>query len=133
MALKGTFGHTLVLDQNWKSIHEFLDIAGIGDHIGFAQDRLNLLYNDYIRLRENELKAEGKRYHIVRGEDRRKSYESVNGSVLSGTDLHLVITLEAVAKRRKLTDEEDEALKAALFSVRGSINGYRKGGDRRKF
>lgn len=130
MALKGTFGHTLVLDQNWKSIHEFLDIAGIGDHIGFAQDRLNLLYNDYIRLRENELKADGKRYHVVRGPDRRTKWV---GHALTGSDLHLVQALESVAKRRKLTDEEDEALKAALFSVRGSINGYRKGGDRRKF
>jgi len=66
--------------------------------------------------------------HKVRGRDRRREvYVTV-----SGTDLHIVRTLESVSKLRSLSEDEIEVLKSAQSRIRedGTANGFRKSGRR---
>lgn len=67
--------------------------------------------------------------HKVRGKDRRVMDTSY---VTSGTDLHIVRTLESASKLRSLSEDEIEVLKSAQSRIRkdGTANGFRKS-DRR--
>lgn len=65
-----------------------------------------------------------------RGPERRIERQDM---VRTGSELHLVKTIEAVSRLRSLSEDETEALKAAQARIRKdkTANGFRKGGDRR--